>query len=68
MLTDNYRTLTPAYGRDYKNKASILADWNDGKDFVLEPEGAYINKEQVKKGVTVNIRYAQLRKVLPVKV
>ena len=26
-------TLQPAYGRDYKSKAAVLADWNDNKDF-----------------------------------
>ncbi len=28
-------TLTPSYGRDYKSKAVALADWNAGKDFML---------------------------------
>lgn len=27
-------TLLPAMGRDYKNRASIVADLNDGKDFL----------------------------------
>ena len=25
--------LAPAYGRDYKSKAAVLKDWEDGKDF-----------------------------------
>ena len=29
----NTLTARPAYGRDYKSKKAILADWQDGKDF-----------------------------------
>lgn len=68
QLTDNYRSLTPAYGRDYKNKKEVLEAFNSEKDFILQPEGAYINKQQIATGVTVNIRYNKLRSVLPVKV
>lgn len=63
LLTENYHTLTPAYGRDYKSKAAILVDFNAGKDFILQPQGLPINNAQIAQGVTVNIRYAQLRKV-----
>lgn len=28
-------TLTPRYGRDYKSKAEVLADWQAGKDFTV---------------------------------
>jgi len=28
-------TLTPAYGRDYKSKKAVLADWEAGKDFII---------------------------------
>lgn len=31
----NGGTLTPAYGRDYKNKAAIIEDLNKGVDFVF---------------------------------
>ena len=27
--------LIPAYGRSYSTKASMLADWNSGKDFKI---------------------------------
>lgn len=27
-------SATPAYGRDYKSKAEVLKDWNEGKDFL----------------------------------
>jgi hypothetical protein len=32
--------LTPAYGRDYKSKAAVLADWIGGKEF-LTSNGKY---------------------------
>lgn len=63
MLKESYHTLTPAYGRDYKSKTAILADFNAGKDFLLQPQGLPINKAQIAPGVVVNIRYGQLRKV-----
>ena len=32
-----YKSLTviPAYGRDYKSKKALLADWHNGKDFYI---------------------------------
>jgi len=27
--------LLPAYGRNYRSKAAVLKDWQDGKDFTL---------------------------------
>lgn len=30
----NSLTLVPAYGRDYKSKSALMADWNQGKDFL----------------------------------
>lgn len=67
-----YITLTPAYGRDYKNKKEVLADWHNNKDFLItdmsDPyDGSYMNKEQAKKGNTYNIRYNKLRSILPIK-
>ena len=31
----NMVTLTPAYGRDYKSQAEVLAHFDEGKDFVI---------------------------------
>lgn len=58
-------TLTPAYGRDYRSKASVQADWAAGKDFVTQPEGRYASRrDAIEAGLTtVNIRYGNLRKV-----
>jgi hypothetical protein len=30
-----YLVLIPAYGRRYKDKDSMLADWQNGKDFKI---------------------------------
>jgi len=64
-------TLTPAYGRDYKSKAEVLKDWNEGKDFVNTfGSGTYCNKADAEKyavGESVFIRYAKLTKVVQVK-
>jgi hypothetical protein len=65
-------TLVPAYGRDYRSKKAVLADWEAGKDFQVAGFGGrgYINKEGAEHyGVkTVNIRYQKLTKVTVVKV
>lgn len=65
-----YLTLTPAYGRDYKSKAQIEADWNAGKDFIVTDissrwDGKPINKEDaLRDGIhVVNVRYQKNRKV-----
>ncbi len=63
-------TLTPAYGRDYKSKRAVLADWNAGKDFVYNDvrspwDGKYANKADL-KGQTVRLRYDRLRKLIVV--
>lgn len=65
-----YFELTPVYGRDYKTKAEVVAAWEAGRDF----EGDYalgfklVNKEDIPKPSTVNLRYKQNRKVAVVKV
>lgn len=63
-------TLQPAYGRDYKSKAAVLADWNANKDFRIAsygPDmGRYINKADA-TDVTVNIRYQRDTKIVVVK-
>jgi len=65
-------TLTPAYGRDYKAKGEVLADWRANKDFINatygDPyEGKPINREQVPPGAVVNIRFKGLRNVVVVR-
>ena len=66
----NTVTVIPAYGRDYKTKKAVLADWKAGKDFIIHSyghryDGKYINKEDADRGgETVSIRYAGRTKQL----
>jgi hypothetical protein len=66
----NTVTLIPAYGRDYKSKKAVLADWKAGKDFIIHSyghryDGKYINKQDADLGgETVSIRYAGRTKQL----
>lgn len=55
-------TLTPAYGRDYKSKKEIEADLKANKDFILQPDGCYINYEQLPSGFH-QVRYKRLTQV-----
>lgn len=61
-------TLTPAYGRDYTDKFSVLKAFNGEKDFVETQSGRYINKQQIPKGTSVSLRYARLRRQVVVTV
>ena len=55
--------ITPAYGRDYRNKAQALADWVAGKDFILAITGQYISKRDA-ENFSVWIRYDKMRKLV----
>lgn len=61
--------LTPAYGRDYKSKAAVKADFDANLDF-LTAGGQYINKVQVVElGLKrVEIRYKKLTQLTVIKV
>ena len=64
-----YYSLTPAYGRDYRTAKEAKEAFNSGKDF----EGDYncnfqlVNKEQLTRPCTVNIRFAKQAKIAQVK-
>ena len=66
-------TLTPAYGRDYKNKQDALTDWNSNKDFIIADffnpyDGKPANKSDLTGNYShVNIRYQGLTKIVVVK-
>lgn len=68
----NVLQVVPAYGRDYKSRKEILADWNAGKDFQSSSMFApgYVNKPQaIELGVTgLIVRYGKLRKVTSINV
>ena len=64
-------TVIPLYGRDYKSKAEVLADWNAGKDFIVADafnkyDGKPCNKEDT-KGETITVRYKKLRNICIIK-
>jgi len=66
----NQLDLQPAYGRDYKSKAALLDDWNDGKDFSECGTSRYINIRDFEKYcqhiTSINFRYGGMRKKLVV--
>jgi hypothetical protein len=64
------KTLIPAYGRDYKSKKAVLADWQADKDFIIadfsDPyDGKPANHSDLTSaGVkTVKIRYKKLAQI-----
>lgn len=59
-------TLTPAYGRDYKNKAALVTDWIGGKDFMLNSmtsSGYCSSADFTAIGTTLQARYNGQRSV-----
>jgi hypothetical protein len=66
-MIPNYSELTPAYGRDYKNKAEVVAAFEGGKDFIFAATGQYTSIKDVAPGTTVLLRYKQKRSVTPYK-
>lgn len=64
-------TLTPAYGRDYKNKKEALADFEAGKDFIYnsyEVQTCCGRQELITNGVkSVQLRYKNNTQVLFIK-
>ena len=61
-----YYVVSPAYGRDYKNKKDVVQDWNDNKDFINDIRiptggGTYINKDDLQPGDNVELRYNRLQ-------
>lgn len=64
-MATRYLSAVPAYGRDYKSKKEVLADWNAGKDFLVQDvvESGYINKNDKPANVVLQIRYKKLTMV-----
>ena len=64
-------TITPAYGRDYTSLKDALADWNAGKDFLLNTStrGIPCNIQDMERedASHLRLRFDNLRKVCPVK-
>lgn len=53
--------LTPAYGRVYTSKAQVLKDYNANLDFICQPSGRYINREDIARACAthVQVRYGK---------
>ena len=67
-ITQDYKTLTPAYGRDYTRLADVKEDLVSGRDFIFNDitspwDGKPINIDQFAKGVKVRIRYNKNRQI-----
>jgi hypothetical protein len=66
----SYKTVVPAYGRDYTTAKAARADWKAGKDFLIadffDPyDGKPINKQDAdREGLKVNIRFNRLTKIV----
>ena len=64
--------VLPAYGRDYKNKKEILADYLANKDFEtidIASKGKINKSDCLKFGVAcLIVRYGNLRKVASINV
>ena len=65
-------TLVPAYGRDYKSKKDVLADFNAGKDFVIADfsspyDGKPANKQDLADEKRIHIRYKKLTQICVVR-
>lgn len=57
----------PAYGRDYRSKTAVLADWTAGKDFRDAMTGQYLSRRDVEgHPLQVWVRYSRLTKLVRV--
>ena len=60
-------TVVPAYGRDYKTAAAARADWDEGKDFLVNDhfsrwDGKPTNRDDHAPG-SATIRFDSLTKI-----
>ncbi len=64
-----YVSAVPAYGRDYKSKAEVMADWKAGKDFLIQDMqlSGYVNKADKPTDMVLNVRYKKLTMVCVIK-
>ena len=64
-------TLTPAYGREPKDKQEIRQDFLDGKDFILHlynhPE-TYCSLRDFEPGASITLRYSNYHLAVVVQV
>lgn len=69
------KTLTPAYGRDYKTAKAVKLDWTAGKDFLIadffdpyDGKPCNLQDAQAAGWTQVLIRFARLAKATAIKV
>jgi len=67
-ITQNYLSLAPAYGRDYRSAKDAKESFLAGKNWIDAQSGSYCSVDDFAGGVTVNLRYKKLRSVAVVKV
>lgn len=71
IITDNFTTISPAYGRDYKTAVHAEKDFRDGKDFKMESihhGGMYCSIRDFAPGVKVMVRYNHNKSITQVEV
>lgn len=66
----DYYVVSPAYGRDYKDKISAQRDWIAGKDFVNESigvSGRYCSIRDFGRNDLIEIRFNHKRELTMVR-
>jgi hypothetical protein len=60
-MPGNFIQVSPAYGRDYRNKNDLIAGYHAGHDFVSNSmfSSGYVNKNDHPEGATLNVRYGR---------
>lgn len=69
-MTMNYYVVSPAYGRDYKDKILAQRDWIAGRDFVNETIGIgghYCSIRDFDHNDLVEIRFNRKRELTMVR-
>lgn len=67
-ISTNFRTLTPAYGRDYFERNAAKIAFLGGMDFKLQPEDQLCSFSDFTPGTKVILRYNKLRSTTTVTV
>lgn len=73
MITQNYFTVSPTYGRDYKSKAEAERAFRSSKDFQMQSvvsgfAGSYCSVRDFAPGIKVKVRYGKMQKGMVVTV
>ena len=63
MFSKTHFTLTPAYGKDYKSSKAVVEGFEEGKDFIIQPEGQYCSIRDFNVGDTIHLRYNKMERI-----